>query len=90
VSGCGTTPRYACRTGRKADGWLPSLAYLRDGDLARGNRIIDEAAAQAGRDPREIRRLLNIQPDTATVEQLLPFVLEDGVSTFILWPTSRA
>ena len=31
--------------GEKADGWLPSLAYLQDGDLGRGNRIIDDAAA---------------------------------------------
>jgi alkanesulfonate monooxygenase SsuD/methylene tetrahydromethanopterin reductase-like flavin-dependent oxidoreductase (luciferase family) len=71
--------------GEKADGWLPSLAYLRDGDLARGNRVIDEAAAEAGRAPREIRRLLNIPPDAATVDRLIPLVLEDGVTTFILW-----
>jgi alkanesulfonate monooxygenase SsuD/methylene tetrahydromethanopterin reductase-like flavin-dependent oxidoreductase (luciferase family) len=30
------------------------------GDLRRGNQTIDEAAAAAGRDPREIRWLLNI------------------------------
>jgi alkanesulfonate monooxygenase SsuD/methylene tetrahydromethanopterin reductase-like flavin-dependent oxidoreductase (luciferase family) len=71
--------------GEKADGWLPSLSYLNDGDLERGNTIIDEAAVAAGRDPREIRRLLNITPDVATVEQLLPFALEKGVGTFILW-----
>src|SRR5919201_3626614 len=71
--------------GEKADGWLPSLAYLQDGDLGRGNRIIDEAASAAGRDPREIRRLLNISPDVATVDRLLPLVLANGVSTFILW-----
>jgi len=71
--------------GAKADGWLPSLAYLRDGDLERGNRIIDEAAAEAGREPRAIRRLLNIGPDVATLERLLPFALELGIATFILW-----
>jgi alkanesulfonate monooxygenase SsuD/methylene tetrahydromethanopterin reductase-like flavin-dependent oxidoreductase (luciferase family) len=71
--------------GEKADGWLPSLAYLRDGDLARGNRVIDEAAAEVGRDPREIKRLLNIPPDVATVDRLMPLVLEEGVSIFILW-----
>jgi alkanesulfonate monooxygenase SsuD/methylene tetrahydromethanopterin reductase-like flavin-dependent oxidoreductase (luciferase family)/FAD/FMN-containing dehydrogenase len=71
--------------GEKADGWLPSLSYLQAGDLERGNRIIDEAAAAAGRDPREIRRLLNIGPDVASVERLLPLALEDGVGTFILW-----
>ena len=71
--------------GEKADGWLPSLAYLQDGDLERGNRIIDEAASAAGRDPREIRRLLNISPDVATVDRLLPLALEHGIGTFILW-----
>jgi alkanesulfonate monooxygenase SsuD/methylene tetrahydromethanopterin reductase-like flavin-dependent oxidoreductase (luciferase family) len=71
--------------GEKADGWLPSLAYLEEGDLERGNGIIDEAAAAAGRDPREIRRLLNVGPEAASVERLLPLALEQGVGTFILW-----
>jgi len=53
-------PRMLRLTGRKADGWLPSLGYLQPGDLARGNATIDEAATAAGRDPREIRRLLNL------------------------------
>jgi alkanesulfonate monooxygenase SsuD/methylene tetrahydromethanopterin reductase-like flavin-dependent oxidoreductase (luciferase family) len=77
-------PRMLRLTGEKADGWLPSLPYLKPGDLERGNAIIDEAAAAAGRHPREIRRLLNITPDQATVEGLLPFALRDGVSAFIL------
>jgi alkanesulfonate monooxygenase SsuD/methylene tetrahydromethanopterin reductase-like flavin-dependent oxidoreductase (luciferase family) len=78
-------PRMLRLIGEKADGWLPSLAYLKEGDLARGNRIIDEAAAGAGRAPDEIRRLLNIPPDVATVDRLMPLVLEEGVTTFILW-----
>jgi alkanesulfonate monooxygenase SsuD/methylene tetrahydromethanopterin reductase-like flavin-dependent oxidoreductase (luciferase family) len=77
-------PRMLRLAGEKADGWLPSLAYLKTGDLERGNAIIDEAAATAGRDPREIRRMLNITPDQDTVEDLLPFALRDGVSAFIL------
>jgi alkanesulfonate monooxygenase SsuD/methylene tetrahydromethanopterin reductase-like flavin-dependent oxidoreductase (luciferase family) len=77
-------PRMLALLGDKADGWLPSLFYLKPGDLARGNAIIDEAAAAAGRDPREIRRMLNITPDKASAEVLLPFVLEDGISAFIL------
>src|SRR6478609_5993191 len=47
-------PRMLGLVGRKADGWLPSLGYLQPGDLAAGNARIDEAAAGAGRDPREI------------------------------------
>jgi alkanesulfonate monooxygenase SsuD/methylene tetrahydromethanopterin reductase-like flavin-dependent oxidoreductase (luciferase family) len=77
-------PRMLRLIGEKADGWLPSLSYLKDGGLARGNRIIDEAATEAGRDPRKIQRLLNIAPDVATVEQLMPLALEHGVGTFIL------
>jgi alkanesulfonate monooxygenase SsuD/methylene tetrahydromethanopterin reductase-like flavin-dependent oxidoreductase (luciferase family) len=79
-----TKPRMLRLIGEKADGWLPSYAYMKDGDLARGNQIIDEAAVEAGRDLGEITRLLNIAPDVATVERLLRLVLEDGVSTFIL------
>jgi alkanesulfonate monooxygenase SsuD/methylene tetrahydromethanopterin reductase-like flavin-dependent oxidoreductase (luciferase family) len=53
-------PRMLRLVGQKADGWLPSLPYLKPGALQTGNQIIDEAALEAGRDPREIRRLLNI------------------------------
>jgi len=77
-------PRMLRLTGEKADGWLPSLSYMQPGDLERGNTIIDEAAAAAGRYPREIRRLLNIAPEHGGVDVLLPLVLRDGVSTFIL------
>lgn len=89
-------PRMLGLVGRKADGWLPSLGYLKDGDLGAGNARIDDAAQAAGRDPREIRRLLNLGagsfsgagflqgPPERWVEDLLPLVLEDGISTFIL------
>ena len=77
-------PRMLRLVGEKADGWLPSLGYLKPGDLERGNAIIDEAAAAAGRDSREIRRLLNITPEVAGVDDLLPFVLRDSISAFIL------
>jgi alkanesulfonate monooxygenase SsuD/methylene tetrahydromethanopterin reductase-like flavin-dependent oxidoreductase (luciferase family) len=78
-------PRMLSLTGRKADGWLPSLSYLEPGDLAAGNRAIDEAAAEAGRDPSEIRRLLNVPGALAqSVEELVRFAIEDGIGTFIL------
>jgi alkanesulfonate monooxygenase SsuD/methylene tetrahydromethanopterin reductase-like flavin-dependent oxidoreductase (luciferase family)/hemerythrin-like domain-containing protein len=53
-------PRMLRLTGRLADGWLPSLSHLRPGQLAEGKAIIDQAAAEAGRLPGAIRRLLNI------------------------------
>src|SRR5215203_4349170 len=82
-------PRMLRLVGEKADGWLPSLAYLGDGGLLRGNEVIDDAAISAGRDPRDIRRLLNVKPVEGPpdrwVEELLPLAADDGVSTFILW-----
>lgn len=81
-------PRMLRLLGAKADGWLPTLGYLKPGDLARGNAIIDAAAVAAGRDPREVRRLLNVFGDPSKkpvqwVDELLPLVLEDGIGTLI-------
>lgn len=77
-------PRMLRLTGRLADGWLPSLGYLRPGQLAEGNAVIDQAAADAGRDPAAIRRLLNIGGDAAWPERLAELALADGIGTFIL------
>jgi alkanesulfonate monooxygenase SsuD/methylene tetrahydromethanopterin reductase-like flavin-dependent oxidoreductase (luciferase family) len=54
-------PRMIRLVGRKADGWLPSLGVLTRDELRAGNEQIDEAAENAGRDPRSIRRLINVQ-----------------------------
>jgi alkanesulfonate monooxygenase SsuD/methylene tetrahydromethanopterin reductase-like flavin-dependent oxidoreductase (luciferase family) len=54
-------PRMLRLVGRKADGWLPSLGVLTRDELRAGNQRIDAAAEQAGRDPRQIRRILNLQ-----------------------------
>lgn len=81
-------PRMLALTGRLGDGWLPSEAYMQPGDLARGNTAIDEAAEGAARDPREIRRLLNVAPPSgdgsAWVAKMARYAIEDGVSTFIV------
>lgn len=90
-------PRMLALTGRRADGWLPSLAYLSPGDLAKGNAIIDDAATEAGRSPADVRRLLNINGRFAPVgrgpldgpaeqwaEELADLALTEGISTFIL------
>lgn len=90
-------PRMLALTGRRADGWLPSLGYLQPGDLARGNAVIDEAAQEAGRSPGDVRRLLNVTGRFAPVgrgplqgpaeqwaEELADLALSDGISTFIL------
>jgi alkanesulfonate monooxygenase SsuD/methylene tetrahydromethanopterin reductase-like flavin-dependent oxidoreductase (luciferase family) len=54
-------PRMLRLTGRKADGWLPSLGVLTRDELRAGNEQIDAAAEKAGRDPGSIRRIINIQ-----------------------------
>jgi alkanesulfonate monooxygenase SsuD/methylene tetrahydromethanopterin reductase-like flavin-dependent oxidoreductase (luciferase family) len=77
-------PRMLRLVGSRADGWLPSLPYLRSlGALDRGNEVIDAAATAAGRDPRAVRRLLNITPAELDVEVLTRLALEHGVSGFI-------
>ncbi|WP_286929996.1 MULTISPECIES: LLM class flavin-dependent oxidoreductase [Aeromicrobium] len=78
-------PRILRMTGRVADGWLPSLAYLEKGpaELADMNRRIDDAATGAGRDPRDIRRFLNLAGDLSA-EQLAEIALTYGTSGFIL------
>lgn len=76
-------PRMLALVGRRADGWLPSLSYLRPGDLTRGNAAIDKAAREAGRSPRDIRRLLNITPEQGA-DDLAELALGEGIGTFIL------
>ena len=54
-------PRMLKLVGRKADGWLPSLGVLSRDEMRAGNELIDATAAEAGRDPSSIRRLVNVQ-----------------------------
>jgi len=82
-------PKMQDLVGRKADGWLPSLPVMEPDGLPKGNAIIDDAARAAGRDPRDITRLLNIFPGQQTAEALAQMTLEDGVSIFILASDER-
>lgn len=92
-------PRMLRLIGRVADGWVPSVQYLRGGiaDLGDMNRRIDDAAAGAGREPGAIRRLLNIGgrfsatgsgflqgPPQQWAEELADVALGYGTSAFIL------
>jgi alkanesulfonate monooxygenase SsuD/methylene tetrahydromethanopterin reductase-like flavin-dependent oxidoreductase (luciferase family) len=52
-------PRMLRLTGRIGDGWIPSLGQIDLAAIANGQRVIDEAASRAGRDPSAIRRMLN-------------------------------
>ena len=53
--------RMISLVGKKADGWLPSFGVLSADELRAGNERIDAAAEAAGRDPGQIRRVLNLQ-----------------------------
>lgn len=75
-------PRMLRLTGRKGDGWLPSLGYLTPIDLAAANARIDDAAADAGRDPRAVERLANVA-GSESIDDLVRLALEHGISTFI-------
>ncbi|AYY12329.1 LLM class flavin-dependent oxidoreductase [Actinobacteria bacterium YIM 96077] len=84
-------------TGAHADGWLPSSFYAAPETLAEMNKIIDDAASEAGRDPAQVRRLYNIGgtfmgpgaeflqgPPGVWAEQLAELAVVDGMSAFIL------
>jgi alkanesulfonate monooxygenase SsuD/methylene tetrahydromethanopterin reductase-like flavin-dependent oxidoreductase (luciferase family) len=55
----GYKPRMLRLTGRLGDGWLPTIGYLDLADAHDSHRVIDEAARRAGRNPGEVRRVLN-------------------------------
>ncbi|UER55734.1 LLM class flavin-dependent oxidoreductase [Kineosporiaceae bacterium SCSIO 59966] len=93
----GGRPRMLRLIGEQADGWIAPGATTGLGSLAAGNARIDAAATAAGRDPREIRRVVNISgrftattggllvgPPQQWVEELLPRVIEDGVGIIVL------
>jgi len=92
-------PRMLRLIGGAADGVLPSLGNVPNGPagLAELNRHIDAGAQAAGRDPKAVRRLLNIGgqfadtgrsflngPAEQWAEDLAGLALEFGVSAFIL------
>ncbi len=55
-------PRMLRLTGRRGDGWLPSVggSYLPEDEVAERQALIDEAARRAGRDPGAIVRAANV------------------------------
>src|SRR5690606_15724669 len=80
-------PRMLALTGAKADGWLPSLHFIKSPTIPESNAIIDDSALKAGRQPSDVRRLLNIMQLSGEtpgqwIEQLTGLVLEHGFSGF--------
>jgi alkanesulfonate monooxygenase SsuD/methylene tetrahydromethanopterin reductase-like flavin-dependent oxidoreductase (luciferase family) len=93
-------PRSLALLGRKADGWVPSLTWARPQLVPAMMRAIDDGAGAAGRDPGDIRRLLNVSgqivdgeatellvgPPEHWIETLASFAADLGFDTFVLWP----
>lgn len=79
-------PRMLSITGRLADGWVPSLGYLKPADLTAANERIDEAARGAGRDPKSIRRILNYgyAVEADTVDTLTTLTVDHGMDSFMV------
>ncbi|TDC51804.1 LLM class flavin-dependent oxidoreductase [Actinomadura sp. KC345] len=92
-------PRGLALTGRSADGWLPSSAWAAPERLPGLHARIDEAAAGAGRDPADVRRLYNVGgtitdgasegflhgPPSQWTDELTDLAVGSGMDTFVLW-----
>lgn len=94
-------PRMLGVTGRVAEGWISPLnIYVAPHEVPERQRLIDAAAAEAGRDPRDVRRIYNvigaIGPYTGLnglvgsvelwVDTLTSWALDLGFDTFVFWP----
>jgi alkanesulfonate monooxygenase SsuD/methylene tetrahydromethanopterin reductase-like flavin-dependent oxidoreductase (luciferase family) len=88
-------PRMLALVGRKADGWIPSAGRVPFEWFREAVARITEAATDAGRDPWDVRRLVNIgavfrrggsaiEPQAWT-QELLRYV-EIGMNGFVFWP----
>ena len=76
-------PRMLRLVGRAADGWLPSLGNLPEDEVLERHEAIDAAARDAGRDPAEIRRVVNV-PSGSSPERLVEIVRELRFDTLIV------
>jgi alkanesulfonate monooxygenase SsuD/methylene tetrahydromethanopterin reductase-like flavin-dependent oxidoreductase (luciferase family) len=91
-------PKALRLAGRVADGWVPSFRGQLQ-SLREMTGRLEEGAAEAGRDPGEVRRILNVGgvisdgasegvlrgPVDQWTEELTSLVVEDGFDTFVLW-----
>jgi alkanesulfonate monooxygenase SsuD/methylene tetrahydromethanopterin reductase-like flavin-dependent oxidoreductase (luciferase family) len=94
-------PRALDLVGRLADGWIPGGGTSAIAELGRFTARIDEAARDAGRDPRSVRRILNGSgiitagrrgdgsldgPVDQWIDVLAGWMIELGVDAFVFWP----
>jgi alkanesulfonate monooxygenase SsuD/methylene tetrahydromethanopterin reductase-like flavin-dependent oxidoreductase (luciferase family) len=98
-------PKMLAVTGRSADGWIAPLnIYLPPREVPSRQRIIDEAATDAGRAPSTLRRVYNVigvigdhghgsSPGLVGdvrrwVDTLTEWAVELGFDTFVFWPAT--
>ncbi|MGW4057739.1 LLM class flavin-dependent oxidoreductase [Amycolatopsis sp. NPDC004747] len=92
-------PRTLALTGARADGWLPSHAYLGLDRLPDAVRRLDDAAAEAGRDPASLRKIYNVSghiggadrgafhgPLSRWRDDVVTTVVEHGMNGIVFWP----
>ncbi len=95
--------RMLAVTGRSSDGWISPLnIYVSPDEVPAKQKIIDDAAREAGRDPALIRRIYNvigaigrfrggqglIGDVRVWTETLTEWAIELGFDTFIFWPVT--
>ncbi|GAA4579832.1 LLM class flavin-dependent oxidoreductase [Micromonospora coerulea] len=101
----GQQPRMLAVAGRQADGWISPLnIYVPPAEVPARQKIIDEAAQAAGRDPARIRRIYNVigaiggyrggtglvgEPEH-WVDTLTEWAVDLGFDTFVFWPVRSA
>jgi alkanesulfonate monooxygenase SsuD/methylene tetrahydromethanopterin reductase-like flavin-dependent oxidoreductase (luciferase family) len=92
-------PRALNLTGRLADGWVPSIRPDVLARLAELNARVDEGAAEAGRDPDEVRRVFNVNgsitdgrsagylngPVGQWADELGSLVVDHRAQTIVFW-----
>ena len=94
-------PRALDLIGRKADGWVPGGGISRINEFASLSARIDDAATTAGRDPRAIRRIVNVSgrmtdgevgdgpldgPVELWIDKLIGWAVDLRIDAFIVWP----
>ncbi|MDX1993201.1 MAG: LLM class flavin-dependent oxidoreductase [bacterium] len=80
-------PRGLRLTGRETDGVILSMTYVPPDDLHEVNRLLDEGAAEAGRDPSEVRRAYNLA-GALTEARMIPKrqgLIIGGVQEWVDW-----
>jgi alkanesulfonate monooxygenase SsuD/methylene tetrahydromethanopterin reductase-like flavin-dependent oxidoreductase (luciferase family) len=94
-------PRALELIGRMADGWVPGSGTARIDEFQDLTARIDAAAVSAGRDPRAIRRIVNLSgaitdgaigegplegPVDRWVDTLVTWRLDHRLDAFVFWP----